>query len=66
MVRARLALVGYWTLFIVGPTAVITVWLVLRGHSVLSTALALPLLLILMLLGERGLRVWNRLWRVHW
>lgn len=65
MMRARFALASYWTLFIFGPTAAAVVWLLLRGHSVLSALLPLPLLLFLMLVGERGLRLWNRLWRIH-
>jgi hypothetical protein len=65
MRSGRIALVSYWALFIVGPTFVIALWLIMLGHSILSAVVSSPLLLLFMVLGERGLRVWNRLWRIH-
>jgi len=58
--KAPLALVSYWLLFVFGPLLAFFYW---RGFTSNSYALG-PLFLILCLIGERGFRVWKRLWGV--
>ena len=59
--RARIALISYWALFIIAPLCLFLVW---RGFTVLTELLALLLFLLLAALGERGFGQWKRLWRI--
>jgi len=61
MMRAQLALITYWTLFIFAPLVAFIAW---RGWSVITAILVLVLFLALGALGERGFRLWKRLWKI--
>ena len=56
--QTRVALGTYWLLFIVIPLVIFGAVL---GFSTLAFALGLLVLLVLTLVGERGLRWWSRL-----
>lgn len=56
-----LVLASYWLLFIIVPSVVC---FLLLGPSVMSAGIALGLGFILVLIGERGIRYWDRLWRM--
>ena len=60
--RERAALVSYWLLFILLPLAGFLAW---RGITAATLAILLPLLLVLVLIGEHALRPWRRLWRLR-
>jgi hypothetical protein len=59
--RERAALVSYWSLFIFLPLVGFIAW---RGITAASLILLIPLFLVLVLVGERALRLWRRLWRL--
>jgi hypothetical protein len=56
--KAFLALASYWILFIIAPTVAA---LFLLGISAKNGAACLGIFLILVLVGEHGLRRWKRL-----
>jgi len=56
-----LALVSYWLLFVILPTlAIIFFW----GFSRATILAGVGILLILLVIGERGFRLWKHLWRI--
>ncbi len=58
-VRGRLAIITYWTLFVlVPPILPIVIW----GGGVGIYAVSIGLLLMLFILASRGFRLWKRLW----
>lgn len=59
--RYRLALVTYWTLFIVLPLGALVLWL---GAPQENFAVYMVALVVLVMVGERGFRSWKKLWKV--
>jgi hypothetical protein len=59
--RYRLALASYWFSFVIVPAAIL---FFVVGPSGASAGVAFGLVVILMLVGERGFRRWRRLWRL--
>jgi uncharacterized membrane protein YhaH (DUF805 family) len=51
---------SYWLLFIIAPTVAA---FFLLGASVKSGGFCIGIFIILVLLGEHGIRLWSRLWR---
>jgi hypothetical protein len=58
--RGAACLASYWLLFIILPAALV-LWLVPTGERL---SFALPIGLVLILVGENGFRGWKQLWRV--
>lgn len=61
MKKGALVLVSYWLLFVVTPIlAIIGFW----GLSRPTIIAGVSLFLILLVIGERGFRLWKHLWRI--
>jgi len=60
--RACFAGVSYWALFIIAPVSLCIYGL--RAWGV-SGWFCLPVILVLLVIGEHGFRRWKRLWRVR-
>jgi hypothetical protein len=56
----RLALGSYWLLFIVSPLAIFGV---IVSFSASALIVGFVLLVVLCVIGERGLRLWSRLFK---
>ena len=61
MKKDLLALVSYWLLFVITP---ILALIVFCGFSRTSVFAGVGIFLVLLILGERGFRLWKHLWRI--
>ena len=59
--RYHLALVTYWSLFIIAPSVVLYL---LLGRSKSNVGICIGVGMVLIIIGERGFRPWKRLWKV--
>jgi hypothetical protein len=52
--------ISYWAIFIVGPTVAA---FFLLGDSAKHLGMCFGILLVLVLVGEHGFRLWKKLWK---
>ena len=60
--RYRLALVSYWSLFVIAPTVAL---FFILGRSSSNAGVCFGVGVILTIIGEHGFRPWKRLWKVE-
>jgi hypothetical protein len=59
--RGWLALVTYWALFVITPLALC---FYLLGASASAAGKCVVILVVLCIIGERGFRLWQKLWKI--
>jgi hypothetical protein len=61
MNRTTLALVTYWALFIIAP---LVICFYLLGASASAAGKCVAIFVVLCIIGERGFRLWKKLWKI--
>jgi ABC-type transport system involved in multi-copper enzyme maturation permease subunit len=61
MNRATLALVTYWVLFVIAPLAIC---FYLLGATARAAGTCMAIFVVLCIIGERGFRLWKKLWKI--
>jgi len=61
MKKGLLALVSYWLLFVILPILAIIIFC---GFSRATIFAGVSIFLVLLVMGERGFRLWKHLWRI--
>lgn len=56
-IRVQMVLIAYWILFVLLPTFLIGWYFELSGAGIIGV------LVILAIIGERGFRVWKKIWK---
>jgi len=59
--RTGLALVTYWALFVFAPLAICFYFL---GASASAANTCIVIFVVLCIIGERGFRLWKKLWKI--